>query len=121
MSANSKNQLPECLWDTTSVADIPDPAFYPSQIPDPGSWISDTGSRIQQQHQKLFCPTIFCHKYHKIVNNFSFEQVKEIFGDKTIEIIVCFTQKSVNKLSKISVWGTMNRIADLQHWTQHRF
>jgi hypothetical protein len=46
---------------------IPDPDFY--------------SSRIKQQHQKrgkFFCPTIFCsRKYHKIVNNFMFEQVKK--------------------------------------------
>ncbi len=42
----------------TSVADpgclsrIPDPDFYPSRIPDPGSRIPDLGSRIQKQQQK---------------------------------------------------------------------
>jgi hypothetical protein len=44
------------------------------------------GSRIKQQHQKrgkYFCPTIFCsHKYHEIVNNFIFEQVKKFFFAK---------------------------------------
>jgi hypothetical protein len=67
------------------------------------------GSRIKQQHQKrgkfYFCPTIFCsHKYHEIVNNFIFEQVKKTFLAKTLRIIVLFTQKFVNKLSKIRVW-----------------
>jgi hypothetical protein len=42
----------------SSVADpgclsrIPDPDFYPSRIPDPGSRIPDPGSRIQKQQQK---------------------------------------------------------------------
>ncbi len=42
----------------TSVADpgclsrIPDPDYYPSRIPDPGSRIPDLGSRIQKQEQK---------------------------------------------------------------------
>jgi hypothetical protein len=54
-----------------SVADpgclsrIPDPDFYPSQVP-------DLGKRIQKEHQKrrgkkFVCPTIFrSQKYHKI-------------------------------------------------------
>ncbi len=34
---------------------------------------------------KIFCPTIFCsHKYHKIVNNLIFEQIKKIFVAKTL-------------------------------------
>ncbi len=43
------------------------------------------GSQVQKQHKKrkgkfFYCPTIFCsHKYHKIVKNFMFEQVKEHF------------------------------------------
>jgi hypothetical protein len=67
------------------------------------SWIPDLGSRIQQQHQKrrgeiFLGPLIFCnHKYHKIVNNFIFEQVKKIFLAKTPRIIVLFTQKFVIK------------------------
>jgi hypothetical protein len=46
------------FFTVSSVADpgclyrIPDPDFYPSRIPDPGSRISDLGSRIQKQQQK---------------------------------------------------------------------
>jgi hypothetical protein len=45
---------------------------------------------------------IFCsHKYHKIVNNFIFENVKKfIFGAKTIRIIVFFTQNVVISYQK---------------------
>ncbi len=45
----------------------------------------------------------WCHKYHKIVNNFINEQDKKIFVAKTLRIIVpvLFTQKFVIKLSKI--------------------
>jgi hypothetical protein len=53
----------------------------------------------------FFCPSIFCSlKYHKIVNNFIFEQVKKILLTQTLIIIVLFNQKSVIKLSKIWVW-----------------
>jgi hypothetical protein len=47
----------------------------------------------------------FCsHKYHKIVNNFIFEQVKNIILAKALRSIVFFTEKFVTKLSKIWVW-----------------
>ncbi len=96
---------PECL------SRIPDPDFYPSRISDPKS-------RIQQQHEKrrgknYFYPTIFCsHKYHKIVNNFIFEQAKKIVFAKTLKITVVFTQKYVIKLSKIWVWDPGPEIRD---------
>ncbi len=53
---------------------IPYPNIYASRIP-------DSGSRIQQQHQKrrgkkTFCPAIFCsHKYHEILNNFILNRI----------------------------------------------
>jgi hypothetical protein len=79
--------------------DIPDADFCPSRIPDPGSRIPDLITAPKEDGEKFFCPTIFCsHKYHKIVNNFIFEQVKEIFGAKTLEILVLFTQKFDNRL-----------------------
>jgi hypothetical protein len=41
----------------------------------------------------------FCsHKYHKIANNFIFEQVKKICLAKTLQIILLFTQKLDIKL-----------------------
>jgi hypothetical protein len=51
------------------------------------------------KRKEKFCVVLpfFCsHKYHKIANNFIFEQVKKFF-------FVLFTQKIVIKLSKI--WG----------------
>ncbi len=50
-----------------SVADpgclsrIPDPDFYPSRIPDPGSRIPDPGSKTatKDRGEKIFCQTIF--------------------------------------------------------------
>ncbi len=52
--------------------------------PDPGS-----NNSTKRGEGKCCCPTIFCsHKYHKIVNNFIFEQVKIIFFiAKTLRII----------------------------------
>jgi hypothetical protein len=85
-----------------------------SLIPDPGSRITDPESWIKQQHQKrrgkiLFCPTIFCsHTYHKIVNNFIFEQV--IFLNATIRIILLFTQNFFHKAIKIWVWDPGSEI-----------
>jgi hypothetical protein len=40
--------------------------------------IPDLGSiTAPKEGNKFFCPTVFCsHKYHKIVNNFIFEQLK---------------------------------------------
>ncbi len=55
----------------------------------PGSWflsIPDPGSNNSTKRGggKNFCPTIYCsHKYHKIVNNIIFEQVKKIFCQNT--------------------------------------
>jgi hypothetical protein len=50
--------------------DIPDADFYPSRIPDPGSRIPDLTTAPKEEGEKIR------HKYHKIVNNFIFEQVK---------------------------------------------
>ncbi len=81
--------------------------------PDPGSWflpIPDPGSRIQKQEQKRgvkknCCYTFFgSHKFHKIVNYFIFELLKEKIWANFQRIIELFTQKTVTKLSKIWVW-----------------
>ncbi len=51
----------------------------------------DSGSNncTKRRGEKSFCPTIFCsHKYHKIVNNFIFEQVKNIFCQNTKKTFV---------------------------------
>jgi hypothetical protein len=62
----------------------------------PGSrslFIPDPTTAPKKEGEIYFvCPTIFCsHKYHKIVNNFTFdEQVKKIFFAKTIRIKVTF-------------------------------
>jgi hypothetical protein len=59
---------------------IPDPDFYPSRIPDLGSRIPDPGSKNSNKRErwkKISCHTFLCsHKFHKIVNYFSFEVLK---------------------------------------------
>jgi hypothetical protein len=62
----------------TSVADpgclsrIPDPDFYPSRIPDPKTATKERGENF------FFFHTFLCsHKFHKIVNYFSFEVLKK--------------------------------------------
>ncbi len=39
--------------------------------------------------------------HHKIVNNYTFEQVKKIFLAKTLRILKLFNEKFASKLSKI--------------------
>jgi hypothetical protein len=71
--------------------------FYPSQVPDPTTAPKEEG-------EKIFCPAIFSHNYHKIANNCIFEQIKKIFLAKTLRIKVLFIQKFVFTISKICVW-----------------
>ncbi len=82
------------------------PGSWILTIPDPGSGKSTKGG------ENFFrCPTIFCsYKYHKIANNFIFEQVTKIILAKAQRIVVLFTQKFVIKLSKIWVWDPGSRI-----------
>ncbi len=102
----------------------PDPDFYPSRIP-------DLGSRII---------TLCSHKFHKIAHYFSFDVLKKKIWDNFQRNIELFTQKIVNKLSKIWIWDPGSgknlfripdpgvkkapdpgsRIPDPQHWLQTR-
>jgi hypothetical protein len=73
--------------------------IHPGSLPDPGS-----NKSTKRGGGKFFFPSIFrSHRYHKILDNFVFEQVKKIFLAKTLKIIVLFTQKFVIKISKIWV------------------
>ncbi len=73
--------------------------------------IPDLGSQIQKQHQKrgvkknvFSYGTFYCsHKFHKIVNYFFFNAEEKNVG-QFLKNYRTFTQKIVNKLSKISVW-----------------
>ncbi len=87
---------------------IPDPGSWFLPIPDPGSRISDPGSKNRNKIEgwtKICCHTFFCsHKFHKIVNYFSFEMLKKKIWTNFQRIIELFTLKCVTKLSTIWVW-----------------
>jgi hypothetical protein len=75
----------------------------------PGSRISDPGSNNSTKigGGTFFLFSIFfSHKYHKIVNNFIFEQANKVFLAKTLRMVELFTQKFVIKPSKIWVFGS---------------
>jgi hypothetical protein len=84
------------LTKRSSVADpgclsrIPDPDFYPSRISDPGS----RNSNKKEGRKKICCHNFLCtHKFHKIVNYFSFDVLKKKIWANFIRIIEPFTQK----------------------------
>ncbi len=78
-----------------------DPDFYPSPILDPGS----KNSNRREGWKKICCHNFLCsHKFHKIVNYFSFEVLKKEIWANFQRITELFTQKIVTKLSKIWVW-----------------
>jgi hypothetical protein len=96
------DQVRQGTEEGSSVADLgclsrlPDPDFYPSRIPEPGSRISDLGSRIQKKEgwKKFFCHTFLCsHKSHKIENYFSFEVLKTKIWANFQRIIEFFPKK----------------------------
>ena len=89
------------IADPGCLSRIPDPDFYPSRISDPGS----KNSNKRERWKKTSCHTFLCsHKFHKIVNYFSFEVLKKKIWVNFQRIIELFTQKIVSKLSKIWVW-----------------
>ena len=74
-----------------SVADLgclsrnPDPDMCPPRSPDP--------TPAKKKEGKIFCSPFFSHKYHKIENDFIFDQVKTKICANSLRIIVLFTQK----------------------------
>ena len=76
-------------------------------IPDPGSWfllIPDPGYKDSNKREGLknICCENFLgsHKFHKIVNYFSFEVLKKKMWANFQRIIELFTKKIVKKLLK---------------------
>jgi hypothetical protein len=76
-SANLQQSYCFTVYVRNTVADpgclsrIPDPDFYPSQIPDPKTPTKDRG-------EKKFCHIfLYGHKFHKIEHNFNFEVLKK--------------------------------------------
>ncbi len=128
----------EKFWVLVSVADpgclsrIPDPDFYPSRIPDHRF----KNSNKREGWKKICCHNFLCCQiFHKIAHYFSFDVLKKKIWASFQRIIELFTQKIVNKLSKIWIWdpgsgknlfripnpgsrgrkGTGSRIPDPQH------
>jgi hypothetical protein len=74
---NYKKYIVFSVADPGCLSRIPDPDFYPSRIPDPGS----KNSNKKEGCKKKFCHTFLCsHKCLKIENYFSFEVLKKKFG-----------------------------------------
>ncbi len=72
-----------------------------SRIPDPGS----KNSNKRESWKNNFCHTFLCsHKFHKIVNYFSFEVLKKKIWANFQRNIELFTKKIVKKLLKIWSW-----------------
>ncbi len=84
----------------------------------PGSRIPYPKTATKERGEKICCHTFLgSHKFHKIVNYFSFEVLKKKNWANFQRIIELFTQKIVTKLSKIWVWDpgsekTLFRIPD---------
>jgi hypothetical protein len=72
----------------------------------PGSRISDPKTATKERgEKKISCQTFLCsHKFHKIVNYFSFEVLKKKTWANFQRIIELFTKKIVKKLLKIWSW-----------------
>ncbi len=117
--------LPISVADPGCLSRIPDPDFYPSQIP-------DLGSRIQKQQQKRGVKKIFLHTFY-VATNFTKLNIilvlkcrrKKVWANFQ-RIIELFTQKIVTKLSKIWVRdpgsrgqkGTGSRIRNTATYTR---
>ena len=88
---------------------IPDPGSWFLPIPDPGSRISDPGSKNSNKRERWKKITFLCsHKFHKIVNYFSFEVLKKKIWANFRRIIELFTKK----LLKIWSWDPGSKIRD---------
>ncbi len=77
---------------------IPDPDFYPSRIPDPKTATKERGEK------NLLSYFFFSHKFHKIVNYFIFELLKNKIWSNFQRFRELFIQIIVTKLSKIWFW-----------------
>jgi hypothetical protein len=106
--------LKNSVADPGCLSRIPDPDFYPSRIPDPGSRIPDPKTATKERgEKKIWCHTfLFSHKFHKIVHYFSFEVLKKKIWTNFQTIIELFAQKIVTKLSKVWVWDPGSGIRD---------
>jgi hypothetical protein len=87
---------------------IPDPEFYPSRIPDPGSRIPDPKTTTKERgEKKISSHTFLCsHKFHKVVNYFSFEVLKKKNLGQFSKNYRTFYQKNRQKALKNVVLGS---------------
>jgi hypothetical protein len=118
------------LYLKTAKLRIRDPDFCLSRIPD-----LKTGTKGKGEKNFFILPFFCCHKYHKIINYFIFEQVKKKLWASVQRIIKLSTQKIVKALkdmglgsgiydlgktysgSRIPDPGAIKaRIPDPQHW-----
>ncbi len=85
-------------------------------IPDPGSGISDPGSKNSNKREKwkkICYHTVFCsHKVHKTEYYVIFEMLKNKIWANFQRIVEVFTQKIFNMLSTIWVWDPGSEIRD---------
>ncbi len=99
------------IWDV-----FPDPGSWFLPIPDPGSRIPDPGSKNinkRERWKKISCHTfLFSHKFHKILNYFSFEVLKKKIWANFQRIIELFTKNFFKKHLKIWPWDPGSEIRD---------
>ncbi len=92
---------PDCsVADPGCLSRIPDPDFYPSRIPDPKT-------AKKREVKKISCHNFLCsHKFHKIVNYFSFEVLKKKIWANFQRIIELLTKKNCQKALKNMILGS---------------
>ncbi len=92
------------------------PGFWFLPIPNPGSRISDPGSKNSNKREgwkKISCHNFLCsQKFHKIAHYFSFDELKKKMWANFQRTIELLTQKIVNKLAKLWIWDPGSEIRD---------
>ncbi len=87
---------------------IPDPDFYPSRIPDPGSWISDPGSKDSNKREGwkklVVIPFYVATNFTKLKIILCLNCWRKKIWANFQRIIELLMQKIVIKLSKIWFW-----------------
>jgi hypothetical protein len=80
--------------DPRCLSRIPDPDFYTSRIPDPGSRIPDPKTVTKVRGEIFFFIILFCsHKLHKVKYYVIFEMLKKKIWANFQRIVEVFTQK----------------------------
>ncbi len=93
------------MADPGCLSPIPDPDFYPSLIPDPGSRIPNQKTATKDRGEKFFFvkPFFVATNFTKL-NIIFFDMLKKKICPNFPRIIEVLTQKIVTKPSKIWVW-----------------